>query len=575
MRQVMSVIALLLAAACCRADGAPPPSNGQDPADGAAAQQTDATKKTAEQDTKAAETPEAKAAEEKLPPITPLLLDVGWANWSLSGNRQKFGQYATPVRGLFLGNLRYDKTSFADGVQGFASFRGNEDDHFLGGRLDAYSGALRLDGYYQHNRFYDPTPVLVDPSDRRIHEITARGLVTPSIGVGLIYRMDEQNRGYAAPWEPIHQRTRFTSLSVQGNVGHGRLGLDFADWQFFDRTLVVPDSSVRTLSANALLPVAPALTLDGQYAYHWIEQSGLAASHADALRVSGSLDIGPSSDLTMGIQRYTSHQPNVQSALVREQWIANTSLLHRWPNWTVRLDAQYREAERINGDHDYLSIPKWWTLGGRLNGRLTKQIRLSVRGSSERMSQRPLATTDDTRGLSWSARDMAQVKLDGAFRDLTGYLVYTYRNFENVDRRTKLSTDYLTTGANWQVSPRVSLFAQWDYEWWRGRSEIADFPTFETFLPDSRVAALGVSWAIGNTTSFLASLTDFVTNNDNPLALQDGNIHGQFITMSVQHRFPAGYEVGLTVAPWTYRDRVVGTMNYTSTLVGLTAKGKF
>ena len=574
MRQAIFLIVLLCGAQLYRADGVPPTSAdaGSDVASAAHPAQKD---KSATAGRSAGQSKAAPAEEETKPAARPLLVDVGWADWGFSGNNKKFQQYATPPKGLYFGDLRLEKTSFADRVQGFASFRGNEDDHVLDGRVDALSGLLRIDGFYSHNRFYEITPLDLGPSDRRIHEVTARGLLNRNFGINFVYRMDQQDLVYVPPAETLHQRSRYTELTSEGNIGNGRIGLSYSNWEYYDRTGVLPNTSVDRLQAIAVVQPSPSLSLDAQYAVRWIGQVGEAGSSADSVRLGGDWAVGGASDLTVNLRRDTYKLPNTQSAVLREQFMGSTSFLTRWPGWSLRLDANYREAQRLNGDQTRLDVPRWWTLGGRLSGRLTRQIRLTVRGSSERMSNRPMATTDVTDGLSWSARDTAQIKLDGSFKDFTGYTVYTYKRLENVDRGSVLQSDFFTAGANWQVNRRLSLFAQWDYEWWSGDATIAGPPTFQNFLPDSRVASAGLSWTMGGATSLQASITDFVTSNDNPLLLQDANIHGQSISITLLHRVPSGYEFGLTVAPWIYRDRVVGLMDYTATVVSVTAKGKF
>lgn len=585
MRHAIILTMLFAVAGMCRADEPTVLTGSASSADTSVAPKTKQEGKPAAKTGRAAKPASEGAAdkgkaaassdEEAKPVVRPLLLDVGWADWNFSGNNKKFQQYATPPSGFFIGDLRLEKTSFADGVQSLASFRGNDVDNVLDGRVDALHGMLRVDGFYAHNRFYEITPLDLGPSDRRIHEVTARGLLSRNFGLNVIYRMDQQDLVYVPPAESLHQRTRFTEVSSEGNIGNGRVGLSYTDWAYFDRTGVLPNTTVHRLQASAVVEPSPSLSFDAQYAVRWIKQAGEAGSSTDSVRLGGDWAVGGSSDLTMNLRRDSYKLPNTQSAVLREQFMGSTAFLTRWPGWSLRLDANYREAQRLNGDQTRLDVPRWWTLGGRLSGRLTRQIRLTVRGSSEHMSNRPLATTDDTDGLSWSSRDTAQVKLDGSFKDLTGYTVYTYKRLENVDRGTTLQADFFTAGANWQVNRRLSLFAQWDYEWWSGNATVVGPPSFQNFLPDSRVASAGLSWSIGSATSLLASLTDYVTNNDNPLLLQDGNIHGQSISITLQHRLPSGYEFGLTVAPWIYRDRVVSLMDYTATVVSVTAKGRF
>ena len=72
-----------------------------------------------------------------------------------------------------------------------------------------------------------------------------------------------------------------------------------------------------------------------------------------------------------------------------------------------------------------------------------------------------------------------------------------------------------------------------------------------------------------------ASFTNFSERNDNPLLLQDGNASGSFLTLSGRYRFPRGYELGLTFAPWYYRDKVASALDYTASVVMLSGSARF
>jgi hypothetical protein len=101
------------------------------------------------------------------------------------------------------------------------------------------------------------------------------------------------------------------------------------------------------------------------------------------------------------------------------------------------------------------------------------------------------------------------------------------------------------------------------------------FLTLDNFLPNSRVTSLGLNWAIDRRNFLSLAFTELVTANDNPLLLRDGNYRGRFLTGVWRYRFPAGYEITLTVAPWRYRDRVVNWMDYEATIVMISGMARF
>jgi len=183
--------------------------------------------------------------------------------------------------------------------------------------------------------------------------------------------------------------------------------------------------------------------------------------------------------------------------------------------------------------------------------------------------------TTDPRQLFWDNRRFAQLKLEGGSPILNGYLILTHRRWDNDVRAVELTTNAVLLGGTWNARAQLSLFAEYAYEAWRAKSEMAAFPTLDNFVPNSRITTFGLNWAIDRRTFLSAAFTEFVTANDNPLLLRDGNYRGRFLTASLSYRFPAGYEVVLTVSPWRYRDRVVDLMDYEATVVMVSGKARF
>jgi len=132
-----------------------------------------------------------------------------------------------------------------------------------------------------------------------------------------------------------------------------------------------------------------------------------------------------------------------------------------------------------------------------------------------------------------------------------------------------------SAGATCMVAPNLELFGDISYENWRGRSEETAYPTLERFLPESSVRSVGLSYMLNSRTFLWGGYTETVTNNDNPLLLRDGNTTARYFTFTLRHILGGGNELTLTVAPWTYRDKVDPTMNMTATTVVLSGTGRF
>jgi hypothetical protein len=198
-----------------------------------------------------------------------------------------------------------------------------------------------------------------------------------------------------------------------------------------------------------------------------------------------------------------------------------------------------------------------------------------VRGWDERLNNPPTMLTTDPRSLYWDNRRFAQVKLDGGTTVFNGYLTYTYRRWTNGARAVALNLSGVTLGGTWTPRDNLSLFAEYSSETWTARSEVTQSPTLDNFVPNSRVSTVGFNWNLNSRATISASYTNFVTDNDNPLLLRDGNTEGRFFTANFSYRLPSDYELTLTIAPWSYRDAVVSLMDYDTHLVLLSLSGRF
>jgi len=183
--------------------------------------------------------------------------------------------------------------------------------------------------------------------------------------------------------------------------------------------------------------------------------------------------------------------------------------------------------------------------------------------------------TQDRRNLLVDGRRFAQIKLDGGKPELNGYLTWTSNTIENSSRDVRVTANLLTLGGNWEAAPALSVFAEFTRENWSGKSEIVDPPTIDAFAPDSAAITLGANWVIDSATYVSANFTNYRTENDNPLQERDGNIRGTFFTLNARRRLASGNEIGLIIAPWYYRDRLRGTMDYDARVIMLTGNARF
>jgi hypothetical protein len=507
--------------------------------------------------------------------LKPWAITLGFADWNLSGNENKFRHYGTPPRSFFAQELLFaPKPSERD--SGYISLRApGESDYRHDGRIALFNGRTQAELLLLRNEFYEATPFLIPGSRRRSDEGYVKQLLTRDFSFSMRYQMQDQHDFFEAPLDPLHQRTRYWDAIGAGKLGNGQIKLGYTDWRYFDRTLTLFDTKVTGWRLGYMWMPTLNIGAEATYANLEVKQPGQPTGHLDFVTLSSDTTVGQSTDLGVLLRRDRLSLPIVSTAYAREQRLAQFSLAQSYKKWNARLSISQRDVERVRADNTFVDVPQWTTFEGRLDGRLTRNLRLTVRGYTQDITDLPPMTTADPRSLYWSSRQFVQVRLQHTNGPAGGYFVWTYRNWDNDARAVNLDLNSFVVGGNWQVTQRLSLFAEYTKENWNGKSDITTFPTFRNFLPDSHVIAAGLDWMIDPRAFLSLNVTNFGTNNDNPLLLQDGNTNGLFFSINSRYIFPSGNEVGLTIAPWTYRDDVRSAMNYDAAIVMLTGKLRF
>ncbi|GBC96674.1 hypothetical protein HRbin16_02483 [bacterium HR16] len=526
-----------------------------------------------EQETQAPpEAPEAPLP----PPPKPVSIDLGWSWWNVDGNLAKFRQYATPPNGRFIRELRYISPFWRTGDNlRLQLWSPTEDDYRLESNLSFGFGTTRIEAWTTRNRFITPVPDILPTSERSVTESFFKQSLTPDFAVFVRYRQDGQNHYLESPRTPLLQNTRYWDAVAEGKLGNGQLSIGYTDWRYFDRTNTFPDTSMERWHARYLWEINPSLAVEGTFARMDLRQQNRPSSKMETLNLASDLMLGTATELALSFRQDRIALPVVQNATVQERRSTSALLIHRWSQWSLQVGVREREAERVRADRSFVDVPRWWTVEGRLWGRLSKQLRLTVRGWDERLNDPPAMLTADPRSLYWDNRRFAQVKLDGGTPAFNGYITYTYRRWANGARAVALNLNGITLGGTWTPRDDFSLFAEYSSEAWTARSEVTQSPTLDNFVPNSRVSTVGFNWNINSRATISASYTNFVTDNDNPLLLRDGNTEGRFFTANLSYRLPSDYELTLTIAPWSYRDEVVSLMDYDTHLVLLSLSGRF
>lgn len=503
-------------------------------------------------------------------------VEVGFSNWGLDGNQSKFRQYSTPAQKFFLRSLQLAPSMRLSGDVTKFLLKGSEkDDYRVEGVSDFLFGKARASLDISRHRFFDASPFFVGQSQREVQEGAVKYFLTPDFAFSVRYRMDKQDHLFEVPKLPLYQRTRFWDAIAEGKLGDGQLHISYADWRYFDRTEIRPNTTIKRMQGKYSWDASPALGVESGFARFSIKQPARPSSDVETLFLSGNWAIGAATEFSWLLRRDKLELPVVQNAWVRERRLSFVDLTHRWRGWTLKFGYRQQEAERIRKDQTFVDTPRWRTFDLRVSGRILPKVRLTLRSWIQRLTHPPTMVTTDPRQLFWDDRKFAQLRLEGGSPVLNGYLVLTHRHWENSVRAIDLKTNSIAIGGSWQASNRLNFFAEYAYEAWRAKSEMVGFPTLDNFVPNSRVTTIGLNWAVDRRTFLSVAFTDFVTNNDNPLLLRDGNYQGRFLTASLRYRFPAGYEIALTFAPWRYRDRVVDLMDYDATVVMVSGSARF
>ncbi len=524
-----------------------------------------------------AQEPEAEPEKpESRPPAVFVSAEIGFGARDVSGNRNKLGQYVIPPEGWYLKELTLQPRSMPYDGYAYLTLRGYGADPIRADAELGLNGARHRFWYWaDRNRSIANTAQVVAQSNRRGDGITYSGLIAPDFGWSVRYATQNQNRFFEAPREALRTRTKEWDVAAFGTVGQGSLGIALTDAQFYDRMLALPNTSTRTIYLTGLWSPGPEGDLEGSVATRTINRSGTGVGRVNQFVLAGNMSLGGAGDLAIRGEAEHASWPITESAYVTDRRLVETVFSSRYRTTAMTFRWQYREAERIRGDGQYLDVPKWTTFSGRITNRLTRQARLTLRGSTERMWQRPQMTTTDVRSALWDGRDNFEARLDVGDETFSGYASWRTRRNGNSVRGTNVTNGTASAGATWTLSPALEIFAEYSLESWHGRSEDMAFPTLGNFMADSRVGSVGISYALDSRSFFWAGYTQAVTDNDNPLQMRDGNTEARYLTASFRRRIGPAQEVSVTIAPWTYRDRTDPTMNVTATTLVLSGKTRF
>lgn len=502
------------------------------------------------------------------------VFDLGWINWQLKGNERKFKQYARPADGWSIGEASYLWGDDARTSHFLGAYRGSpEEDYWTGASLALFGGATVLEGSLRKNGFFNPAPLLVEESQREVGEAALRQALGPA-WLSLRYQMDKQDEYFLPPREALRQRTRFMDAVLGAEVGSGRFQLGASERTYWDRTNVLPDTDIVRYDAMLSQRLGPSIHLEGGYLQHRIRIGGGEENETETWLLRADWDLGERTLLGLGFRHDDIDLPTVRNAAIRERIEATARLNHRFgAGWSAALGYRHLETERIRTDRTAVDVPirDAWT--ARVWGRLAPNLKLSLRGGYEHLRGWPTVVSDDARALWWDDRTVLDAQLDWFVGNGSVYASLGHSVHVNDDRDATLRSSTVVVGGSFEVTDRLSVFAEHQRENHRARA--VGEPEFDAYFPGGVLSTLGLSAALSDQWFFTGTYTETGTNNANLVFEPGGNYKGKYWSLALTHRRPDGNELTLGWMPWRYWDKTNPSMDYDAEGFVISAKLRF
>ncbi len=529
------------------------------------------------------------AAAQETPPAVPVpedevvkpakrwWIDAGFADWSgLSGNRHRLNQYATVPMGFVLRDFGMVSpsnergSSFRFGVRGVADGDiAGEAELVFGGRIFA-----RLQGI--ENRSYDPTPIPIEESRNRALQGSLTYAVTPSLSAFVQVDERRQNRYYEPPKEEILDRTRQTLAGISGTLFGGDAALTYSNYRYLDRTGENPNSTRRSLNASYGVQVSPNFSLSGSYSRTNIEQNFFFDSQATRWGLEGLMEIADDTTVSFYARNESFELPNAENNFVRKRMDAGVSFRNRQPNGTFQFGIRHKESERFRDDFEFVDVPSFDRIEAKWSSKLPGDLRYAMKGSWDHANNPPRPIGGDERQLIFDERIRGQFKLDGGNENFSGYGVYDFSYDQNGPRAVNVYGHTLTLGGNWLANEATSAYLEMIAETYSVSHGFEETGIrLDQFFPSGISLAGGATWTLGPTSSLTLGVSHFFARNENPLLLDGGNIRSTQLTLHYLKQLKEDRRFEVTVAPWSYTDRLVSQMGYRATVVSVSFATKF
>ena len=336
------------------------------------------------------------------------------------------------------------------------------------------------------------------------------------------------------------------ALGTQKQMGGSTLGMTFTENRFSDLTQTQPNSQTDRGELRYLGNWGSRLSTEATLATSIIQQQGLADSFIRDYSVSGVYDVTDGSALGAHWSEQILDLSSVQNAYVRKKLSTGGNLNFQLGQWGAALGFDHREEERVRSDHSYVDVPEWNEWDFKLNGRLAKTYRVSLKSSVVDLTSAPVFLTSDPTLLYWSRQENVEAKVNTGNEVASSYLSYTYRYRQNDERGLSINWYNFALGGSYVFSPKLLGYAEFASDQYQAGGPSPEESSLLSYFPSSETYMFGLDYTRNSRENLSLVLTSFYTQDE----------WGQQVALTYRLDFGKERNFQITYSPWLQRDRL-------------------
>lgn len=566
--QSFGTLALIAVFAVARAEGDAPADGG--PVQSAVQnsdQKAGDQNPPADQEKKDEQNPGDDEKAEPEPRVKLNSVTLGYTSRRLSGDARRLNQFGNVPQGFAIDELSLFSPWTPTAPYGRLVVRSLfDEDYLVMGQGIFLDGRLNFKGSYVRRGYFDVAIGPTNESSDKIADFTLQASIAPNLGAYLTYRNSERNLEFAPPKGPFQNKTKTITTGIGGKFFGGYGEFNYADRRFEDPFGFQPTTEQRTFSGSYSMDVGSVLNLGVNGSFSRIMQVGRADSTVKNWGFGGTLDLGERTYLTFDLNRQDIELPNILNSYDRKRLNTSARLVHRQGGWLTQFGFRHRENERVRKDHTFVDVPAWNTYDVKISGKLSKEARLTLRGSWDDLLRSAVPQTLDTNQLIYDDQAMIQAKVDGGTDSTSAFVAYTYRFRQNKQRGMEFNWHNISIGGSQVLSATALGYAELSFDRFSAKSN-GDIPLtgLNDYFADSATFTIGFDLTASDKDHFAASWNTYSTNN----------VYGSDISVNYRRTISSDQSMELTLAPWRQDDRLFGFNGYRATIFSAKFTVKF